>query len=56
MPRKTRQPVRLLPHKKTSGLFQKADGEYVADIKPEAFRARCSALDGQGQTLIQTGT
>ena len=34
MPRKTRQPVRLLPHKKASGLFLTADGEYIADIKP----------------------
>ena len=31
---KTRKPVRLLPHKRTSGLFLR-DGEYIADINPD---------------------
>ncbi len=32
---KKRKPVRLLPHKKVSGLFLR-DGEYIADIKPDS--------------------
>jgi len=35
MPKKTREPVRQLPHKKASGLFLMPGGEYVADIKPD---------------------
>ena len=31
---KTRKAVRLLPHKRTSGLFLR-DGEYIADINPD---------------------
>jgi integrase len=35
MPRITRTPVRLLPHRVASGLFKSKDGTYVADIKPD---------------------
>jgi integrase len=35
--RRKRQPVQLLPHRQTSGLFLR-DGEYIADIKPDDGR------------------
>ena len=34
MPRITREPIWLLPHRKKSGLFLTQDG-YVADVKPD---------------------
>ncbi|MBT5535869.1 site-specific integrase [Candidatus Poribacteria bacterium] len=38
MPRTTRTPIRLLPHRATSGLFLCGDGTFVADIKPDTGR------------------
>ncbi|MEO2006716.1 MAG: tyrosine-type recombinase/integrase [Candidatus Poribacteria bacterium] len=38
MPRTTRTPILLLPHRATSGLFRCSDGTFVADIKPDTGR------------------
>jgi len=53
MPRLSREPVRLLPHRAASGLFRTEAGEYLADIKlPDGKRVRRNLGTDRNRALI----